>query len=147
MLNMWKSILKYLILFIIYGGIYFVIESIYKGYITDYRMFILGGVIGILIGLINNLFSFNTNFILQCWTGTMITLLSECIFGYQWNIIENLHLWDYSQLPCSFVGGQINLFFAIVWMLLSAVGIVLDDYLRWKIFNEEKPHYTIKEVE
>lgn len=147
-MNQTKKLLKvtskHLVLFLTFGVIYFIIESLYKGHITDYRMFIMAGIIGVLIGLINNLFSFDTNFILQCLVGMMIALLGECICGYQWNIIEQLNIWDYNNLPLSFVGGQINLFFALAWLGLSAVCIYIDDYIRFRFFNEEKPHYTIK---
>lgn len=144
--NIIKIFFKYIILFVSFGGLYFIIESLYKGHITDYRMFIMAGIIGILIGLVNNLFSFETNFILQCLFGTLIALLGECICGYQWNIVQNLGLWDYSSLPFSFANNQINLFFGFAWLILSAVCIVLDDFLRWKLFNEEFPHYTLKGV-
>lgn len=144
MIKIVKMISKYVVLFITFGITYFIIECIYKGHITDPRMIVMAGVIGIMIGLINNLFSFDTNFILQSFVGALIAVLSECICGYQWNIVEHLALWDYSNLPLSYVGGQINLFFGIAWMLLSAVCIVLDDFIRWKIYGEEKPHYTIK---
>lgn len=139
-----KTIIKYIVLFIAFGGIYYLIESIYKGFWTDPRMIIMAGIIGLLIGLVNNLFSFDTNFILQCFVGMMIAILSEAICGYQWNIVEKLALWDYNNLPFSYVGGQINLFFALAWFVLSAVCIYLDDYIRYRFFNEEKPHYTIK---
>lgn len=135
-------LIKELCLFLTFGSIYFIIESIFKGHITNYRMFIMAGIIGILIGSINNWFSFETNFYLQCFTGTLVALLSECICGYQWNIIEHLSLWNYSKLPMSFVGGQINLFFAFAWFLLSAICIYVDDIIRWKFFEEEEPHYN-----
>lgn len=101
----------------------------------------MAGCLGVLIGLINNLFSFETSFILQCLVGTLMATLCEAIFGYQWNIIEGLNIWNYSTLPFSFVGNQINLFFSMAWMGLSGVCIMLDDWIRYKFFNEEKPHY------
>ena len=53
-----KYILRYSLLFSVYGFIYFVIECIYKGKISDWRMFVLAGFIGVVIGLVNNLFSY-----------------------------------------------------------------------------------------
>lgn len=138
-----KFILKYLILFLTYGSIYFIIESIYKHKLTDWRMFLVGGMCAILIGLINNLFTFDTSFILQCLIGTLIVTLSEAITGYQFNIVEGLHIWDYSTLPLSYVGGQINILFSTFWFFLSGIAIILDDYLRWKFFKEERPHYIL----
>lgn len=138
-----KMIAKYASLFITYGTIYFIIECIYKGKISDWRMFVLAGFIGIVIGLINNLFEMNTDFVLQCTVGMLIATLSEAIGGYYWNIQCGMHIWDYSALPLSFVGGQINVFFMFAWMFLSGVVIILDDILRWKLYGEEKPSYYI----
>lgn len=127
----------------LYGFVYFLIECIYKGKLSDWRMFVLAGFIGIVIGLINNLFETNTDFVLQCIVGMLIATLSEAVGGYYWNIQCGLYIWDYSALPLSFVGGQINLFFMIAWLFLSGVCIVLDDFLRWKLYGEEKPQYYV----
>ena len=40
--------------------------------------------------------------------------------------------------------GQICLPFAVAWLALAAVAIVLDDYLRYWLFGEEKPRYRWK---
>ena len=138
-----KRLAKYSTLFLTYGTIYFIIECIYKGKLSDWRMFVLAGFIGVVIGLINNLFEMNTDFVLQCIVGALIASLSEAIGGFYWNLQCGLRIWDYSALPFSFVGGQINLFFSIAWMFLSGIVIVLDDFLRWKLYNEEKPKYYI----
>lgn len=82
-----EHLIKYSILFLIYGIIYFTIETLYKGHLTSPLMFVIGGMMGVLIGMINNLFDMDTDFILQCLVGTMIILLIECIVGYQVNII------------------------------------------------------------
>ena len=31
----------------------------------------------------------------------------------------------------------------LLWFLLSFVAIFVDDFLRWKVFDGEKPHYTL----
>ena len=58
------------------------------------------------------------------------------------NVGLGLHIWDYSNMPGNFLG-QICPQFTVLWFFLSAVGIVLDDVIRWKIFGEEKPHYHL----
>ena len=55
----------------------------------------------------------------------------------------SLPLWDYRNMFCNFMG-QICLPFTVLWFFISAPAIVLDDYLRYWFFGEEKPHYTIK---
>ena len=73
----------------IFGAIYFLIECIYKEHLTDWRMFVLAAVIGVLVGSINELFTYETDFILQCIVGMLVALLCECIFGYQWNVLKD----------------------------------------------------------
>ena len=45
-------------------------------------------------------------------------------------------------MPGNFLG-QICPQFTLAWLALSLVGIVLDDYLRYWLFREEKPHYHL----
>lgn len=67
----------------------------------------------------------------------MVTL-SEAILGIRWNEL-GVYIWDYSSLPLSYVKGNVNLFFSIAWFILSGICIVLDDWLRYKLFKERKP--------
>ena len=48
-----KTLLKNIILFIVFGAIYFGIECLWKGHLTHWSMFVLAGMIGVLIGSIN----------------------------------------------------------------------------------------------
>lgn len=132
--------------FLLFGGLYFLLESAWKGHWTDYRMFILSGVIGLLIGLINNFFTYETDILLQGIVGTLIALLCECILGYNWNVEQGLELWNYSSLPFSAVNDQINLFFAFIWLVLSITCVVVSDYVWWKLFKYKKdipPYYKL----
>ena len=145
--NIMKTILKYLTMFLISGTIYYIIECLFKGHASTKEMFILSGILTIFIQMINNLFSYETDFLLQGICGSLIITLSEAIGGYQWNLIEHKEIWDYSSLPLSFVGGQVNVFFSILaWIPLSMFGIVLLDYMEWKWFGYKKdtpPYYKI----
>ena len=38
--------------------------------------------------------------------------------------------------------GQISLPFSLIWFLLSGIIIIVDDWLRYKLFKEDKPKYT-----
>ena len=139
-MNTFKMLLKYLILFFTYGCIYYCIELIYRGF-SDVSMIITAGFSGIAIGLLNEFFSWETPFWKQCMLGAIIVTVLECITGYIVNIWLGMNVWDYSNLPLSFFHGQINLFFTIAWFFLSAIAIILDDWLRYWLFKEEKPHY------
>ncbi len=39
--------------------------------------------------------------------------------------------------------GQSCLPFTLLWVLLSIVAVVFDDWLRHWLFGEEQPHYTL----
>ena len=82
------------------------------------------------------------SFISQMVLSALIITALEFITGLIVNIWLKMDIWDYSQLPYNFMG-QICLLYSIFWFLVSSVAIVLDDFLRYKIFNEEKPHYKI----
>lgn len=143
MRNLICKITESVALFFIFGVTYFIIECIWKGKVTDYRMAILGGCLGVIIGLLNNVFSYETDLILQCIVGSLIITLSEAIGGTYWNDM-GLHIWDYSSLPFSAVHGTINLFFSFAWAFLSCVAILIDDVIRYKLFHEiDCPRYTI----
>ncbi|MFV0517739.1 MAG: putative ABC transporter permease [Aminipila sp.] len=134
-----KNICKYIILFIIGGIGYCLIEIMFRHY-TYISMFVVGGVCFILVGLINNLLSFDTPMSLQMLIGGGLITAVEFISGCVLNLIFGLNIWNYSDMPFN-VMGQICLPFSAMWILLSGVAIIADDYLRYWLFGEEKPHY------
>ncbi len=138
-----RCITEYIILFFVYGGIYFLIECIWKREISDIRMFMLGGGISVFLGLLNNIFDYDTDFLLQCFMGMMIVVLAESILGYRWNVVEGLGIWDYNDLRFSGVDGQVNLYFALAWFFLSGILIILDDAINYYIlgFKPDTPPY------
>ena len=79
---------------------------------------------------------------LQMLIGMVIITALELIKGLVVNINLGWNVWDYAKEPFNLLG-QICLFSSFWWYFLSVVGIVLDDYLRYWIFHEEKPHYHI----
>jgi len=54
-----KRLLKDAIIFIIFGAIYFGLECLWKGHATHWTMFLLGGLVGMLIGNINEKISWD----------------------------------------------------------------------------------------
>ena len=134
-----KTLLKNIILFIVFGAIYFGLECLYKGHITHWSMFVLAGMVGVLIGEINEIINWNTPFWIQCGIGAIIATIGEVITGIIVNILLGLNVWHYSIL--AFFWSQCSLPFCCIWFILSGVCILIDDWLRWKWFGEEKPHY------
>ena len=134
-----SKIKKYEFLFFVGATIYVVIEKLYRGY-SHWTMFLLGGICFIALGLINEVIPWDMPLLLQMFIGGIIITVLELITGCVVNLWFGWNVWDYSKLPFN-LWGQISLFSSIVWVGLSLVGIVLDDYIRWKFFGEEKPHY------
>lgn len=136
-----KQIIKEPILFCVGGMAYNVVEVLYRGY-THWTMFVVGGLCFVLIGLINEIFSWETALWKQMLIGGTVITVVEFVSGCVVNLLLGWNVWDYSQLPLN-VLGQICVPFYFVWVVLSLVGIVLDDMIRWKCFGEDKPRYKI----
>ena len=136
-----KSLYKLLTLFVIGGLIYVLVELGFRGY-SHWTMFFLGGVCFLLIGKINEVFSWEMAFWKQSVIGAAIITTLEFIFGIILNVYLNLNIWDYHDMPFNILG-QVCLPFTFAWVFLSAIAIVLDDWIRYLLFKEEKPHYKL----
>ncbi len=128
-------------LFFIGGVLYLIIELLWRGY-SHWSMLILGGICLVIIGSLNEYLYWEMDLLLQMLCGSLIITILEFVTGYIVNILLGWNIWDYSHMPFNFMG-QICLLYTFLWLLLSLPVILLDDYLRWKLFNEEKPHYKI----
>lgn len=134
-------LLKYVFLGVIGGIIYYILENIWRGY-SHWTMFILGGICFVALGLINEIFSWDTPLISQMLIGSIIITVLEFITGCIVNLWLGWNIWDYSNLPLNLLG-QICLPFSILWYFISAIGIVIDDYIRYIYFDEEHPRYKL----
>lgn len=135
------KILNFLILYLIGGFTYFLMECIWRGY-SHWSMFVLGGLVFILIGEINEYFTFGIPLLKQCLLSAIIITIMEFIAGSIINLWLNWNVWDYSDKPFNLLGQICPQMFGI-WILVSCFGIILDDVLRWKLFGEEKPRYIL----
>ena len=135
-----KLLLKYSVLFSYGGMLYVCIELMFRGR-SDITMMFCGAISFILIGLLNQIIPWEMSLLVQSIIcGFLIVTPIEYLFGILFN--SNFTIWDYRMQPFN-VNGQICLLFSVLWCLLSVAGIILDDYLRYWLFNEEKPHYKI----
>ena len=141
MMNKLKIITKYLLLGAIGSIIYMSLEILWRGY-THWTMGILGGICFICLGLINEILSWETPLVLQMLIGSTIITILEFITGCIVNIWLGWNVWDYSNLPLNLLG-QICLPFSILWYFISAIGIIIDDYIRYIYFDEERPRYKL----
>ena len=135
-----RMLFKYMFLFVVMGGVYYCIEIVWRGQ-SHISMFILAGCCGIICGLLNELFPWELGLLWQSMIGATVITACEFVTGLIVNVWLDLGVWDYSTLPFN-VLGQICLPFTILWAFISCAAIILDDYLRYWFFGEEKPHYN-----
>jgi uncharacterized membrane protein len=128
---------KLAILGFLMGMVYFTAEGFWRGW-TNISMLFVGGLCCVLVGLLDEFPQNKLKIWQQCILGTLIILTIEFISGVILNIWLKLHIWDYSNTWGN-IKGQICLPFAILWFILTPFAIWLDDFLRWKLFGEEKP--------
>ena len=78
----------------------------------------------------------------QMLIGALVITTLEFTCGCIVNLWLGWHVWDYSNMPFNLLG-QICLPFTAIWFFLSAVAVVLDDYIRHLLWGEKIPHYKL----
>lgn len=136
-----RRINKAAILFLIGAAAYALIEVAFRGY-THWTMAVLGGILFLLLGGLNEWIPWEMPLVLQCVIGAVIVTVAEFLAGLILNVWLGLGIWDYSDVPGNILG-QICPQFIFAWLGLSLVAIILDDWLRYWLFGEARPHYTI----
>lgn len=133
--------LKYSLLFLTGGFIYGGVEIIFRGY-SHISMMVAGGICFILIGLINEVFTWDIAFLSQMVISSFVITAVEFISGLIVNVWLGLNVWDYSDKPYNLMG-QVCILYSVIWFFLSPFAILLDDYLRYYLLGEEKPRYKL----
>lgn len=136
-----RRICKALILATIGGVVYASMELAFRGR-THWTMAVLGGVLFVVIGLFNEVLPWEMSLTLQAVLGSLVVTGMELVAGILLNCWLGLDIWDYSNLPFN-LWGQICLPFSALWVLLAGVAVVLDDWLRYWMFGEDRPHYVL----
>lgn len=133
-----QKIYKDLILIAKMGFMYMGLELIWRGR-TDLAMWVVGGLCATLIGRLNEPDRFpDMKIWQQSIVGVLITLTVEFISGMYLNVYKHFNIWDYTDIWGNLYG-QICIPYAILWFLLMPFCIFIDDYLRYKLFQEEEP--------
>ncbi len=132
---------KYVFLWLVGGFIYIGMELASRGR-SHWTMFLLGGVCFVCLGLINELIPWEMPLFKQMLIGMIIITYFELLTGCIVNIWLGWGIWDYSHMPGNFLG-QICPLFTFLWFWISGAGIILDDWLRYWLFGEERPHYRL----
>ena len=136
-----KVIIKYMTLLLTGGGLYVLVELIWRGR-SHWTMFLLGGLCFISIGLINEIIPWDMPLWQQIIIGAGIITVLEFLTGCIVNLWLGWDVWDYSGLPGNILG-QICPQFFLLWVPIALVAIVLDDWLRYWRWGEGRPHYKI----
>lgn len=136
-----KLYLKYLFLFAVGGLLYNFLELFYRSW-THWTMFLLGGLCFVCLGLINEIISWEIPLWQQTVAGACIITVLEFVTGCIVNLWLEWGVWDYSGMLGNVLGQICPQFFAL-WQLVSLAGIILDDWIRYWMFGEERPHYRL----
>lgn len=145
------------LLFLIGGCFYMLIEVLWRGY-THWTMFFLGGACFAVLGLLNEYrIPWHWCLLRQAVVGACIVTAFEFLTGCIVNLWLGWNVWDYSDLPFNLLG-QVCIYFFLLWIPLSMLGIALDDWIRywrylfiqkrypWKleyVAPRERPHYCL----
>ena len=130
--------IKFPVLFLFGAYIYGALEVIVKRGDTHISMFLLGGLCFLLLGAMSPKISL----LPRMAAGALIITGLELAVGIIVNYWFKLNVWDYSYMPFNFMG-QICLLFTIFWFFLSLAGILLDGWLKWRLFGIKIPEYRI----
>lgn len=141
MQNTLRYVGKAIVLFLCGGSIYAAIEILWRGY-THWTMVILSGLLFLVIGGLNNWFSWDMSLIFQGVVGGVIVTIAEFVAGLILNIYFGLGIWDYSNLSGNILG-QVCPQFTAAWIVLSIIAVIVDDWLRYWFFGEDRPKYYL----
>lgn len=144
--NGFKHLLKNTLIFSACGGAYYGLEILFRGY-SNWTMFICAGIIGLLASLLNNFFTFDMLLQYQLGISAVIATACEGITGLLILHFNNgvNPVWDYSNLWGSFCKYQCNIWFSLLWGLLSFIAILIGDSIEYYLFDnaDERPYYCI----
>ena len=132
-----KLIIKYVVLFVMGGLVYCGIELMWRER-THISSFIMGGTAILIVGGLNEGYDWDMPVWYQMLLSSLFITAMEYVVGINFN--ADYHIWDYRELWLN-IDGQICLGYSLLWGLLGLVGILLDDFIRWIFFGEEKPKY------
>ena len=140
-----KKFIGKLGLFLSCGFIYCMIEILFRGW-SHWSMFVLAGFLGVFcIDSINNVLSFDCDYIVQIIISTILCTIGEGISGIILNVWLQLNVWDYSKMTFgTFFFGQCNVLFCFAWMLIISIIIFYCDAYNYYILKIEPcPYYII----
>ena len=137
-----KNFMKYLLLLTFSGYIYVCMELLFRGR-SDITMMFCASICVVPMIYLNNIFSYDVDFLLQLILCSVFATFIEYIFGMIFN--TDYHIWDYRNMPYT-SDGMVCLPFSLLWMLIASWVIPLMDWIDHYIFGykpDTKPYYKI----
>lgn len=128
------------------GGVYFFAEVIWKTAqgrpeTISWTMFALAIILAIPMERFGAELPWEMPLIAQADISALAVIATEFVAGLILNVALGLGIWDYSNMPGNIMG-QICPQFALLWFVVSIIGIVLMDWMRYAVEGGEKPHYV-----
>lgn len=121
------------------GFLYGLLEILHHGH-THWSMVLLAAFLSIPLDVCNERLPWEMPLWLQAICGGAVITLAELVTGLLLNVWLGLSVWDYSNLPCN-LWGQICVTYALRWVILAGVVIVLFDWLDYWMSDGKRPHY------
>jgi uncharacterized membrane protein len=132
-----KKLNVYLLVGIVGGVLYYLIEILYRGY-SHWSMFLLGGIAFLFCGIQGRAVKWRDPLIKQVIRCGIFITATELITGIIVNRWLRLNVWDYSDLPFNLMG-QICPYFILAFMGLCIIAIPFSGYLMYWLTGELRP--------
>ena len=107
-------------------------------------MIICAGIIGVIVGLLNDIFSYDMLIQTQLSIGAIVATVCEGITGLILVAIYGFNpVWDYSGLWGNFFWRQCNIWFSLIWIGLVFIAILIADSIDYYLFGGGRPYYKV----
>lgn len=129
------------------GTLYFFIEVVWKTVhgrpeMISWTMLLLAIVLAVPLERFGAELPWDMPLMAQATVCGLAITAVEFIAGLIINVWLGMGVWDYSNIAGNLMG-QVCLPFTLLWIFLSAVGIVMLDWMRYTVEGGVRPHYTI----
>ena len=116
---------------------------IWRGY-SFRAMSVAGGVIFITGGMLNDKFSWKMDLLLQCGIISLMVTILEAIVGNIDFYFLHQNMWDYSNMPMSYLNNKICVPFSIIWFFMGFLIVFIHDAIKYYWMHEgTQPEYWI----
>lgn len=115
--------MKYVRVFFVFGVgclVYTAVELLWRGR-TYAAMSVAGGLSLTVICFVRDLYAPTVPSAVRCMSDAFFVCVIEYLFGFVFNIVLGMKMWDYSGLPFN-IYGQICPTYFILWLFLCALG-------------------------